>query len=346
MLQHQTNKIIYSAPSNIAFVKYWGKYGRQLPMNPSISMTLSGCKTICSVEYTIDEECSGISEFLFEGQENQKFKNRLQNFLDSVEDVFPLGKKLNLKISTENTFPHSAGIASSASAMAAFTACLAAIEFEIQEKVCDGPIFLNRVSFLARLASGSACRSVYPRFASWGELETGEGTNEFALPLEKIHENFNEMGDAIVIVSGKEKEVSSSAGHELMNTHFYKDVRKDQAQENMRQILNALKIGDYDSFGEILENEALTLHALMMTSYPSYILLEPNSLEVIKQVKNFRKKTGLPLYFTIDAGPNIHLIYPLSIEKEVKTFLEAMADDIYESVLYDKVGNGLQRILL
>ena len=346
MLQHQTNKVIYSAPSNIAFVKYWGKHGRQLPMNPSISMTLSACKTLCSVEYRIDEENPGISEFLFEGQENEKFKNRLQHFLDSVEDVYPFARKLNLKVSTENTFPHSAGIASSASAMAAFSACLAAIEFEIKNKESHGPIFLKRVSFLARLASGSACRSVYPRFATWGEIETGEGTNEFALPLESVHENFKEMGDAIVIVSGKEKEVSSSAGHELMNTHFYKDVRKGQAQENMRQILNALKIGDYDSFGEILENEALTLHALMMTSYPSYILLEPNSLEVIKQVKSFRQKTGLPLYFTIDAGPNIHLIYPLTIEADVKSFLEGMNDDIYESVLYDKIGNGLERTLL
>jgi diphosphomevalonate decarboxylase len=345
-LQHQIKKITYSAPSNIAFVKYWGKHGRQLPMNPSVSMTLSSCKTICTVEYSIDEEQSGISQFLFEGEENKKFQERLQLFLDSIEDIYPLAKKLNLKVYTENTFPHSAGIASSASAMAAFSACLTEIEFLENNKSTDDKYFLERISFLARLASGSACRSIYPMYASWGKLETGEGTDEYALPLTEVHENFQSMGDAIVIVSGKEKEVSSSAGHSLMHTHLYKDVRKQQAQENMRQILNALRLGDFESFGEILENEALTLHALMMTSYPSYILLEPNSLEVIKQVKEFRRITGHPLFFTIDAGPNIHLIYPLSIESEVKKFLESMSSEVYETVLYDRIGNGIERLNL
>lgn len=344
MFNQEAKVVSYSAPSNIAFVKYWGKHGRQLPMNPSISMTLSNCKSLFKVEYMLSESDSGIKSFLFEGSENPAFKQRLQKFLNSIEDVYPLGKTLSLKIETENTFPHSAGIASSASAMAAFAACLTKIEAQINNLKQDTNAFNLRASYLARLASGSACRSIFPGFATWGETKVGEGSNEFASPLVEVHKDFEALGDAIIIVSGKEKEVSSSAGHALMHSHVYREVRVDHAHENMRQISNAIKLGDFEAFGEVLENEALTLHALMMTSYPSFILLEPNSLEVIKRVKEFRQTTKLSLYFTIDAGPNIHLIYPMSIHGEVQKFIQSFPSDIFESVLYDEVGHGLERL--
>ena len=161
------HKVIVQAPSNIAFVKYWGKFGRQYPLNPSLSMTLNKCLTQMEIEYTLDSSLEKITEFLFENQENDKFKKRINQYLYDIEDVFPLAKRLSLKIRSSNTFPHSAGIASSASAMAAVATGLCSIKAQITgEQVC-----LEEMSTLARLGSGSACRSIFPKFSIWGKSE-------------------------------------------------------------------------------------------------------------------------------------------------------------------------------
>jgi diphosphomevalonate decarboxylase len=341
MQESLNNKVGFSSPSNIAFVKYWGKHGRQLPMNPSISMSLSNCVTTCEVDYFIDKKEKGIIEFKFEGDENEKFRLRMQNYLDSISDIYPLSKKLSLKISTRNTFPHSAGIASSASAMGAFASCLAQIEKKLLHNDLN---FEKRASELARLASGSACRSIYPGYVIWGKTKMDIGSDDYACELKDVHPDFRQMCDSILIVSAKEKSVSSSHGHSLMNTHLYKEVREYQAHENMRTILSAIKNGDFETFGEILENEALTLHALMMTSYPSFILLEPDSLRIIELIKELRHKYQIPMYFTIDAGPNIHLIYPKASQREVLNLVAKELSPFCENVIHDEIGLGTKSL--
>ena len=340
-----SSSVSFSSPSNIAFVKYWGKFGRQYPMNPSISMTLSNCNTECTVNYEYSENGKGIESFLFEGNENNSFRQRLQKFLDSITDVYPIAKNLTLQIESKNTFPHSAGIASSASAMSAFCCCLVQIEKELDLLKED---FYQRVSLLSRLASGSACRSIYPNYAYWGEskISSFESTNEYALKLEKVHESFKNVCDSVLIISGEEKSVSSSQGHQLMNGHPFKESRIEQANENFRTIVSAMETGDWESFGEILELEALTLHALMMSSTPSFVLLAPNSLAVIEKIRSFREKTGHQVYFTIDAGPNIHLIYPQSIEEEVKNFIDLKLLEYCENsnVIHDHIGQGFKKL--
>ena len=324
--------VAFEAPSNIAFVKYWGKYGRQYPLNPSISMTLNKCTTKCEIEYEIIKDHGIIQSFLFEESENDKFKHRIQKFLDSIHDVYPLAKDLVLKIKTSNSFPHSAGIASSASAMAALCSCLAEIERSDNIK--------KRSSYLARLASGSACRSIFPKYAIWGESEFVDSSNEYAISFDNIHENFTNLNDSVLIVSSEEKAVSSSQGHALMNAHFYREGRLNQAVDNFRVMLNALKSGNYEDFGQILENEALSLHALMMSSYPAFTLLKPESLKLIELIQAFRKSNNLPCYFTIDAGPNIHLIYPKFIEAEVHNFLDQECSPYIQNIIHDEIGNG------
>lgn len=336
-----TSTVSFSSPSNIAFIKYWGKFGRQLPMNPSISMTLSNCVSKCSVEFELDSNHIGISSFEFEGVENQAFRARLEKFLVSICDIYPLANKLSLKIKSENTFPHSAGIASSASAMSAFCACLV----EIEQRVVGGVENIDqRISMLSRLASGSACRSVFSHYAYWGESRLAQlkSSNEYALEFHDFHDSFKEVMDSILIVSSEEKSVSSSQGHILMNGHPFKDARIEQAHENFTSIMSAMKTGDWDHFGEVLENEALTLHALMMSSYPSFILLKPNSLLIIEKVRAYRELTSDPLYFTIDAGPNIHLIYPASHAKSIKDFINTELSPICDQgrVIHDSIGPG------
>ena len=127
---------------------------------------------------------------------------------------------------------------------------------------------------MARLGSGSACRSVYPDLAIWGECHGTNGSNNFAVPYNEIHPSFNGMKDSIAIISAKEKSVSSTAGHQLMENNPYAATRFKQAEVDLQEILQFIKNGDITAFGELIEREALTLHALMMTSTPSFILLE------------------------------------------------------------------------
>jgi diphosphomevalonate decarboxylase len=308
-------------------------------------MTLSNCVSKCSIEFSLDQEEKGITSFIFEGDHNEAFKNRLQKYLDSIIDIYPLGERLSLNVVSDNTFPHSAGIASSASAMSAFCACLVEIE-----ELVDGAIENKneRISTLSRLASGSACRSIHPNYAYWGESKIDElgSSNEFASQLKEIHANFKQVCDSILIVCGEEKSVSSSQGHILMNGHPFRENRIEQAHENFRTIISALEVGDWDSFGEVLENEALTLHALMMSSYPSFILLKPNSLTIIEKIREFRIKTKLPLYFTIDAGPNLHLIYPAEFKAQIIEFIDSTLKSLCanEKIIHDVIGCGVKKI--
>lgn len=303
-------------------------------------MTLEKCRSHFTIEMSERENSDAlISEFQFENQEHEQFKKRLEKYLNSVTDIIPQVKDHNFKISSYNTFPHSTGIASSASAMSAFCTGIEALLTQ-SESVTE--LDIKKVSMLARLASGSACRSVLENYAIWGEHNDLEGSsNDHAILLESFHENFSQMCDSILVVDAAEKAVSSSQGHELMHQHPYKEARIEQANKNISEVLQAMQIGDYEKFGEILELEALTLHALMMSSTPSFVLLRPDSLAIIEAIRNFRAETKLPLYFTIDAGPNMHLIYPESIRSKVDEFIQSISST-YINRIDDIIGTGVR----
>lgn len=288
------------------------------------------------ISYEINEHAPGVETYFFEGSENASFKKRINLYLESISDVFPLANKLKLNIKSENNFPHSAGIASSASAFAALADCLVQIETQLGFKVDNKT---QRTSYLARLGSGSAGRSIsHGEFNLWGETQIGIGDNEFGTDILLNEKQKRELKwpllDSILIVSSEQKQVSSSQGHALMHTHLYKDVRIAQANENLRVLYQAILNGDLETFGEVVENEALTLHALMMTSYPAFCLLKPNSLAIIEKVRAFRNKTDLNLYFTIDAGPNIHLIYPEIQSEAIQSFIKDELSHLCEDVIW------------
>ena len=310
------NQIIKRSPSNIAIVKYWGKHGTQLPNNPSISFTLSNCFTETKITYSENESMS--FDFYFEGKENPAFKAKIEKYLNENRRYFSFLNNLDLKIESYNSFPHSSGIASSASSMSALIMCLLEIKYK------DAKIDLREASYLSRLASGSAARSVYPTMALWGKTPSlPESSDEYAIPIgEMINPVFKTYHDSILIVSSKEKSVSSRAGHSLMDNHPMAENRYATARKNTEDLLTILKQGDLEGFIRITESEANQLHDLMSTSTPSYTLKEPNTIRIIDEILNFRKDTGLPVCYTLDAGPNVHLLYPDSCSKEVHTFIE------------------------
>lgn len=310
------NQIIKRSPSNIAIVKYWGKHGTQLPNNPSISFTLNNCFTETKITYSENESMS--LEFYFEGKENPAFKAKIEKYLNENRRYFSFLNNLDLKIESYNSFPHSSGIASSASSMSALIMCLLEIKYK------DAKIDLREASYLSRLASGSAARSVYPTMTLWGKTPSlPDSSDEYAIPIgEMINPVFKTYHDSILIVSSKEKSVSSRAGHSLMDNHPMAESRYATARKNTEDLLTILKQGDLEGFIRITESEANQLHDLMSTSTPSYTLKEPNTIRIIDEILNFRKDTGLPVCYTLDAGPNVHLLYPDSCSKEVHTFIE------------------------
>ena len=335
----KSGEVVWRSPSNIAFVKYWGKTGRQLPMNPSLSMTLNNSYTQMQIKFKLMETHQEkiISKFTLEGEDNPKFQARLEKFLQSIDDHCPYIKKLQLEIESTNSFPHSVGIASSASALSALALGIVSIEAMLEGRK---KVSMQKASVLARLGSGSACRSVYPGFCIWGNDLDLDSSDDYAVEF-KPAEVFNDLRDTILIIDSKPKQVSSSLGHDKMNGHPFAQPRFAQARENIHKLADALRNEDWSTFGEILELEALTLHALMMSSTPSFVLLKPASLEVIEKVRAFREQTGCKVYFTIDAGPNIHLIYPSSEAEKLQPLLSELSQCCESGhMINDRIGDG------
>ena len=315
-------KVTESCPSNIALIKYWGKYETQIPANPSISYTLNLCKTNTELEFVANEPFS-VQTFLA-GKEELKFAEKIEKYFRNIEQYLPWILKGKYIIKTENTFPHSSGIASSASGFGAIAKCLMALDETFVGKVNDDTS-LRKASFLARLGSGSACRSLYDGMVVWGETkEVADSSDLFAVryPNEEIHPIFRNFNDWVLLIHEGEKSVSSTVGHGLMNTNPYAERRFQEAHENFEILKTILKNGDMAAFIQLVEHEALTLHAMMMMSEPAFILMKIGTLAVINKIWEFRKETNLPLFFTLDAGANVHLLFPSCKEEDqIKEFI-------------------------
>lgn len=343
-----SGKVGWQSPSNIALVKYWGKTGIQIPANPSLSFTLSKSLTKTIVEFfPVSEKTSNI-DFHFEGELNNKFGEKTRNFFDSMNEIFPFINQLDFRISTKNTFPHSAGIASSASGMSAVALALCEIERRYFDTLSTEEEFFQKASFVARLGSGSACRSIYGGLVSWGEIEGYERTSNLfgcKLPV-NIDPVFNNFHDSILIVDSGQKKVSSTIGHGLMNSNPFSAERFKQANNNIASLIEIIGNGDLEHFVSIVESEALTLHAMMMTSNPYFLLMKPNTISIINSIWEFRKETGINACFTLDAGPNIHLLHPEENKKEVRGFInnELLKYTINNTVIHDRVGSGPEKI--
>ena len=313
-------EVFASCPSNIALIKYWGKYEGQIPANPSISFTLSNCKTETKMIFKSGEKFS-VKTFLA-GKEETKFSEKIEKYFRNIEKYLPWILEGSFAIETENTFPHSSGIASSASGFGAIAKCLMEMD-----KAFSGKDFFDakKASFLARLGSGSACRSVYDGLVVWGDVNEVKGSSDLyavKYPDEEIHPIFRDFNDYVLLIHEGQKSVSSTVGHGLMNTNPYAERRFQEARENFVPMKEILKSGDLQAFMKLVEHEALTLHAMMMMSDPAFILMQTGTLQVINRVWEFRKETNLPLFFTLDAGANVHLLFPSEKKAEITNFIE------------------------
>jgi diphosphomevalonate decarboxylase len=346
-LGKESGRIKVSSPSNIAIVKYWGKKGLQEPINPSISLTLKNCVTTTDLFWSLKKRESKKIDlrFSFEGKVNRKFAKRTEEYLGRLTEYFPILKYLKLEISSSNSFPHSSGIASSASSMSALSFALVSLLGEWYGKM-EAEETKRLSSMVARIGSGSASRSLYSNFSLWGETDSFVGSsNLYAQKINNIHEYFTNVCDCICIVDPAVKSLSSSLEHQLMNEHHFKNQRVAVACERTTDLLQILEKGDWENFGRLLEIEALELHGLMMTSNPSTILLRPKSLEIIERIRDHRAKTNLPIYFTLDAGPNIHILYPQLIKTEATRFIKEKLFPVLkkpERFIFDEMGEGPQ----
>ncbi len=345
----ERGSVKWSSPSNIALIKYWGKRDPQIPENPSISFTLSNCKTITEVTYTKKEGTDFSFDVFFEDEKNEAFKPKIQTFFERIENYMPFLRDYHFKIETSNTFPHSSGIASSASGMSALALCLMSIENElsaIQSGSEESPAYFNKkASFLARLGSGSACRSIEGELVVWGKNESTESSDLFGVKFDgEVHQNFKNYQDTILLVDKGEKQVSSTVGHQLMFGHPFAKKRFKQAHHNLDEIKTILASGNLKRFIEIVESEALTLHAMMMTSMPYFILMKPNTLEVINKIWKYRTETNSNLCFTLDAGANVHILYPEVEKNAVIKFIKDELTPYCQNGHYilDQAGKGAQ----
>lgn len=339
----------WQAPSNIALVKYWGKLPVQIPTNASLSFTLKNCSTITSVAYKAKkirgEKCS--FDLLFNGNSKKSFEPKIATFLNRALPFLPFLNKYHLEIDTVNSFPHGSGIASSASGMAALALCLVDMEKTLNSNL--NTHFIHRkASFLARLGSGSASRSIQGPIIHWGVHSAVEqSSNLYGIPYPyKVHGVFTNYQDTILVVQKGRKNVSSTLGHDLMKNHPLAKARFRQADEHISKLKRVLEKGDLLEFIEIIESEALSLHAMMMTSKPYFMLMKPNTLEIIQEIWDFRTKTDIPICFTLDAGANVHLLYPEKDKNSILKFIRQKLVVFCENGHYicDEMGSGAKKI--
>jgi len=280
------------AYANLAFIKYWGKKDEQLnlPLNGSISVNLSNLFTITTVEFS---KALLEDQIKINGKGNEKENVRVVKHLDRIRKI--AGVKWKAKVVSENNFPKASGLASSASGFAALTlAATAALKLKLSER---------KLTILARLGSGSACRSIPDGFVEWKKGEKSETSYAYSI-FPAHHWQLSIMA---LILKSKEKKISSSEGHRLAQTSPFLKLRLKNISGKIALLKNYLKKKDFLNFGQLIEAEALEMHAIMLTSNPPLIYWEPNTIEIIKFIQEMRVER-LPVFLTIDAGAYPFLI--------------------------------------
>jgi diphosphomevalonate decarboxylase len=282
------------AGSNIAFVKYWGNLDDALniPMNGSISMTLDAAHTITTVEFHPDLPADQLT---INGQlaDREAFA-RASRHLDHVRRL--ASKNWNARIVSTNSFPTGAGIASSASGFAALTVAAS--------KALGLNLSKNELSRIARLGSGSASRSIEGGFVEW--QPGGRHEDSYATSLAPA--DHWDLVDITAIISTEHKKIGSSMGHPLAHTSPFYQARLGTVQVTLQSVRKAIKERDFSAFGELIEDEAISLHMAAMTSRPSVLYWQPGTIALMHALRSWREEGGPVGYFTMDAGPNVHVI--------------------------------------
>lgn len=278
--------------SNIAFIKYWGKSDSKLrlPLNSSFSMNLSNLQSKTTVEFSPDFKSD---EIVIDGKNNPTENRRVIKHLDRIRKIAK--NFLSARVVSRNNFPASSGLSSSASGFAALTlAASQALNLNLSPK---------ELSVLARLGSGSACRSIPGGFVQW--LKGNKSQNSYAYTV--FPPNYWDIVDLVVIVSEGKKIIPTSDAQKYVLTSPFISERLKHIEEKIKKLKQSISEKNFPDFGELIEAECLELHAIFMTQTPSFIYLLPGTLSLIHQVRIWRSE-GLKVYFTVNTGHNVHLL--------------------------------------
>jgi diphosphomevalonate decarboxylase len=306
-------KATIRAGSNIAFIKYWGVDDAtiNLPQNNSISLTLADAHTTTTLEWLPARDLTR-DELTLDGVRlDERKAARLVRHLDRIRALAAVDDRA--RVVSQNNFPMASGIASSASGFAALTtAACHALGLNLDA---------TRLSAIARRGSGSASRSLFGGFVEWER-----GHDDASSVARQLHPADHwDLYDVVAVVSGAEKAVSSEQGHQLAGSSPLNRGRVAGLDHALTEVRTALADRDLHRLGPVIEQDALAMHAVMMTSSPSLLYWQPGTLEIIHAIRQWREQEGLAAYFTIDAGPNIHVICEAATAPIVQSRLQTLS---------------------
>ena len=277
-----------SAPSNIALIKYMGKEGENIPTNVSLSYTLS--KFTTTVNLQTAKSCD---EFINEDGWNALQIEKFINHLKYIKKLLNFSGFFRIK--SHNNFPHSVGVASSASSFAALTKVAYAAICEIQQKKLPDAHCMSEIS---RRGSGSSCRSFFSPWSIW--------RGEFAEPLDL---KIGNLEHDLILITREAKKIFSSQAHQLVRSSLLFQGRKERAENRCRHLINALKCNDWRDAHQICWEEFHDMHALFETSSPHFSYIMPQTVFILNSVEEFWRKHNDGPIATLDAGPNVHLLW-------------------------------------
>ncbi len=338
----ELNKIfIAQASSNIAFTKYWGRRNSQLnlPNNSSISMTLDeNVSTKTGILFSKDLD----TDYLYINNELQNIYDSvipeklkfIRKILDEMKQKANLDKDVNCLIYSENSFPTSAGIASSASGAIALSYVLAsALNLHLKE---------DEISIMSRKISGSGCRSIYGGIVEWKKGLKEDGSDSYSVQLQK--ESFwPELRDIIVVVNAEEKKVSSSIGHiaTVKTSALYKERLNFVENQQNPQLRKAIQNKNFEAMAQIIMQDSDSLHAVMLDTWPPIIYLNDNSKEIIYNILDLNKQNNKTIAaYTFDAGPNAHIITTNTHVDEIIEILKNNKNLKIRTIIVSKQGIG------
>jgi diphosphomevalonate decarboxylase len=311
------------APSNIAFTKYWGKKDEilRLPENGSISMCLSNLLTTTTVEFSPAYSKDDIT--INGGGLEEGEAERIIKHLDRIRKLANIDQKA--KVVSNNNFPSGTGLSSSASGFAALSlAASRAADLNLSEK---------DLSILARQGSGSACRSVPAGFVEWLDGDTSDSS--YATQI--FPPDHWAIADVVAVVNEGKKEVPTSKGMQATHSSPFMEVRMSRMKEKNEKVKKLIAGKNLAELGPLIEQEALELHTIMLTQTPPLIYWTPGTLRIMKLTSHWRNE-GIPVYFTINTGQDVHLICGQEDVDKVKAKLAGLEE--VKDIIVNTPGEG------
>jgi len=293
-----------TAHANIALIKYWGKRDEHLmlPTKSSLSLWLPQLTTTTKATFSSNQA----DTIVLNGKRlTQQQAQPITSFLATFRKIYTINK--HFLIETENSFPTAAGLASSASGFAALTQALT--------KLCNLNLSTQEQSLLARRGSGSACRSLFNGFVLWNKGTLADGSDSYAQQLFPP-EHWPELKVIVTIVNKDKKKISSrTAMQQTVATSPDYKAWVERSEQRIPLMINAIKQRNITTLGQLAEQDCLEMHHCIQTTTPAMNYWQPKTMTIMKKVQTLRE-SGIPCYFTIDAGPNVKII---TLEKYCRT---------------------------